>query len=255
MKWTEAKAIVTGGASGLGLAVVEHLVHGGAKVAILDSNGLLAEQKAFDLGDGVIALEADVTSETSVANALAEARQYLGGINLLVNCAGILNSRKMVSESRVIDLSDFERVIAVNLTGSYLLCRDVAEIMRTNFAGTDEQRGVIINTSSIAASEGQPGQTAYSASKGAIASMTLPMARELAQFNIRVMCIAPGVFDTSMMGEVSDDIKASIAAQSLYPHRMGMPEEYARLVQSIFENPMLNASVIRLDGGLRMPAR
>ncbi len=255
MEWSNCRAIVSGGASGLGLAVVNRIHQGGGQVAIVDSNIVMAEQRAFEFGDGVIASEVDVSDEKSVYQALQEAKEYLGRINLLVNCAGILHSEKMVGSSRSINMSHFQRVISVNLTGTYLMCRAAAESMRDNLAGTDDERGLIINTASIAAYEGQVGQTAYSASKGAVASMTLPMARELEQFNIRVMCIAPGVFDTTMMGGVPEEVRTSIAAQSLYPHRMGLPEEFASLVQAIYENPMLNASVIRLDGGLRMPAR
>jgi len=254
MQWSKVKAIVTGGASGLGLSVVERIVHGGGRVVILDADIETAENCAFSLGDGVIALEVDVCSEHNVADALKDAKDYLGGINLLVNCAGILHSEKVVSSTRVMPLDDFQHHIAVNLTGTFIVLKAVAEIMRDNMVGVDEERGVIINTSSIAAFEGQIGQVAYSASKGAIASMTLPLARELADYNIRVMCIAPGVFETKMMSGVPDEIKASIIKQSLFPPRMGEASEFAQLVQQIVENAMLNASVIRLDGGLRMPA-
>ena len=255
MKWSEAKAIVTGGASGLGLAVVERIVMAGGQVAIFDKDIETAEEKAFAVGDGVIALEVDVCDEDSVSEAVKEAKEYHGRINLLVNCAGVLMSEKVVGATRVMPLADFERSIAVNLTGNFIVCREVAESMRDNYAAVDEERGLIINTASIAAYEGQIGQVAYSASKGAVASMTLPLARELAGFNIRVMCIAPGVFDTSMMSEVPDEIKLSITEQSLYPHRMGDPEEFSALVQHVYENSMLNGSVIRLDGGLRMSAK
>lgn len=255
MKWSEAKAIVTGGASGLGLAVVERIYKAGGQVAIFDEDIETAEEKAFSAGDGVIALEVDICNEESVAEAVKEAEEYHGRINLLVNCAGIRNSEEVVGPTRVMKLSDFERVMAVNLVGSFIVCREVGASMRNNYAGVDEERGLIINTASIAAYEGQVGQVAYSASKGAVASMTLPLARELAEFNIRVMCIAPGAFDTSMMSDVPEEVKLSITDQSLYPHRMGDPEEFSALVQHIYENSMLNGSVIRLDGGLRMSAK
>jgi len=254
MKWSNTKAIVTGGASGLGLAVVERIIAKGGKAAIFDSDIGKAEDKAFSLGDGVIALQVDVTSERSVADAVKEAKGYMGHLNLLVNCAGISQNQKVISSTRVMSLRDFERTISVNLIGSFIVCREVGASMRDNMAGVDEERGLIINTASIAAFEGQIGQVAYSASKGAIASMTLPLARELAGYNIRVMCIAPGVFDTSIMGDEAEEVRMSITNDSLYPHRMGEPEEFAALVQHILENSMLNGSVIRLDGGLRMPA-
>ncbi len=254
MKFSQVKAIVTGAASGLGLAVVQRIVAAGGKAVIFDADIETAESCAFSSGGDVVALQVDVCDESSVAAALREAIDYLGSVNLLVNCAGILKSAKVVSASRVMPLDDFQRQISVNLTGTFIVLKAVAEIMRDNMAGADEERGVIINTSSIAAFEGQTGQVAYSASKGAIASMTLPLARELADYNIRVMCIAPGVFDTHMMGEVPDEIKNAIIKQSLFPPRMGNAAEFAQLVEQIVENSMLNASVIRLDGGLRMPA-
>lgn len=255
MKWSEAKAIVTGGASGLGLAVVERIYKAGGQVAIFDEDIEIAEEKAFAAGDGVIALQVDICNEVSVAEAVKEAKEYHGQINLLVNCAGIRNSEEVVGSAHVMKLSEFERVISVNLIGNFIVCREVGASMRDNYAGVDEERGLIINTSSIAANEGRVGQVAYSASKGAVASMTLPLARELAEFNIRVMCIAPGAFDTSMMSDMPEEVKLSINDQSLYPHRMGDPEEFSALVQHIYENSMLNGSVIRLDGGLRMSAK
>jgi len=255
MNWSEVKAVVTGGASGLGFAVVERINKAGGQVAIFDHDIETAEEKAFSAGDGVIALDVDICNEQSVLDAVKEAKDYHGNINLLVNCAGILETAKVVGSTRVMPLVDFEKTIAVNLIGSFLVCREVAASMRDNYAGVDDERGVIINTASIAAYEGQVGQVAYSASKGAIASMTLPLAREMESYNIRVMCIAPGVFDTSMMSDVPDEIKYSIMDQSLYPHRMGDPSEFSALVQHVYENSMLNGSVIRLDGGLRMSAK
>lgn len=252
MNWSEVKAVVTGGASGLGLAVVERIYKAGGQVAIFDNDIETAEEKAFSAGDGVIALDVNICNEQSVLDAVKEAKAYHGSINLLVNCAGVLEPEKVIGSTTVMPLADFEKTIAVNLTGNFLVCREVAASMRDNYAGVDEERGVIINTASIAAYEGQVGQVPYSASKGAVASMTLPLARELESYNIRVMCIAPGVFDTSMMNEVPDEIKHSIMEQSLYPHRMGEPEEFSALVQHIYENSMLNGCVIRLDGGLRM---
>ncbi|VAW65098.1 3-hydroxyacyl-CoA dehydrogenase @ 17hydroxysteroid dehydrogenase type 10 (HSD10)-like [hydrothermal vent metagenome] len=254
MQFSQVKAIVTGAASGLGLAVVQRIVQAGGKAVIFDADIEAAENSAFSSGGDVIALQVDVCDENSVAAALKEAIDYLGSVNLLVNCAGILKSSKVVSATRVMPVEDFQRQIAVNLTGTFIVLKAVAEMMRDNMAGADEERGVIINTASIAAFEGQIGQVAYSAGKGAVASMTLPLARELADFNIRVMCIAPGVFDTKMMAGVSDEIKNSIIKQSLFPPRMGDASEFAQLVEQIVENPMLNACVIRLDGGLRMPA-
>ncbi|MBN4080572.1 SDR family NAD(P)-dependent oxidoreductase [Beggiatoa alba] len=256
MKWPAVKAFVTGGASGLGYAVAERIIDAGGEVAIVDLPVALKKQSLSSATDRCIALSCDVTQDASVDKTLSFALDQFSELNLLVNCAGVLASEKMLSTDHVMPSSDFEKVIAVNLTGTFRVCRAVADRMRDNLDNpSDDDRGVIINTASIAAYEGQIGQLAYSASKGAVASMCLPMARELARYNIRVMTIAPGIFETSMLKDISADVKDKLIQQSIYPKRPGKAEEFAQMVQQIVENPMLNGSVIRLDGGMRMPAK
>ncbi len=261
MKWHNVKAIVTGGASGLGLAVVQRILKANAQVAIVDLKAAIEHSKlkikshvAFKNGQ-LLAFDTDVTNDESVTNAIHSITEKFNGINLVVNCAGILFSEKMLSTEHTMLSCDFEKVLAVNLMGTFRVCRIAADSMRyddIHSKSHDEESGVIINTASIAAFEGQIGQLAYSASKGGIVSMTLPMARELARHNIRVMTIAPGLFDTAMLQGLSDDIKQNLIDTTVHPHRLGVAEEFAQMVQHIVENPMLNGSTIRLDGAIRL---
>lgn len=262
MNWSQAKALVTGGASGLGQAVVKHLLK---RYLITDSSleqppssptiAILDKQIAALVNTPQsIAIATDVSSEQSVMDSVTQAWNELNGFNLVINCAGIVLAKKMLSQNHPLDLASFEHVIRVNLMGTYLICQASAEKMQQNEPqGNYGERGVIINTASIAAFEGQIGQIAYSASKGAIVSMALPMAREMAQYGIRVMTIAPGLFSTQLTAGFSDEVKQQLNQHILFPKQLGEPEMFAQLVQSIFENPYLNGSTIRLDGGLRMP--
>jgi NAD(P)-dependent dehydrogenase (short-subunit alcohol dehydrogenase family) len=197
----------------------------------------------------------DVTSEPSAQAAIDLAIQRFGGLQGLVSCAGILGASRIVGREGPHDLALFQKVIQVNLVGTFNMLRLAAAAMSKNEPNAEGERGVIINTASVAAFEGQIGQAAYSASKGGVAAMTLPAARELARFGIRVVAIAPGVFDTAMMSAAPDAVRQGLAEQSVFPPRFGRAEEFAQLVQQIVENPMLNGSVIRLDGAVRMPAK
>lgn len=255
MKLSEAKALVTGGNSGLGLAVVNKLARMGARVAILDC------RPVGKLGNGgtpdhkVLYLVTDVTSESEVDRSVQRVRAQFGGITLAVNCAGIARAQRVLGKDGLLAQQDFARVINVNLIGTFTVCRSVASVMQHNFPTGDVERGVIVNTASIAAFEGQIGLTAYAASKGGVASLTLPLAREFANIGVRVMAIAPGLFDTPMMEDIPEKARAALLEQVPFPKRLGRPDEFAELVCHIYENPMLNGSVIRLDGALRMPPR
>ena len=245
-------AFVTGGASGLGEATVRKIVGGGGSAAILD----LAEEKgqalANELGDCVMFLRTDITEEASVQNAIDKAVEAFGAPQILVNCAGASKSKKVIGREGPVDLDNFAKYIHLNLIGTFNVIRLVAAKMVTNTPNKGGERGVIINTASIAAFEGQIGQAAYSAAKGGIVSMTLPIAREFATHGIRVMTIAPGIFLTPMFAGASEKLKQALSEITPFPSRLGYPEEFAMLVQSIIENPMLNGSTIRLDGALRL---
>lgn len=246
--------IISGGASGMGAATARLLSAAGAKVAIFDKNIELAKKLATEIQG--LAVECDVTNEESVLNAVTVASDMHGHARICVNCAGIIHSRRMVNQAGPMPLSEFEQVIKVNLIGSFNVMRIVANaMMPLEPIGHDKERGIIINTTSVAAYEGQIGQTAYSASKGGIVGLTLPAARELAQFGIRVMAIAPGLINTPMFDKLTPDAKTSLENMVPFPKRLGLPEEYAQLAKSIIENIMLNGSVIRLDGALRMQAK
>lgn len=253
MEMKDCVAVVTGGASGLGEATVTHIVENGGKAAILD----LAEEKGMALveklgANRVIFVKADVTNEDDVKQALDQTVKKFGGIQIAINCAGIGMPAKVISKGKAQDLSAFSKIIEVNLIGSFNVIRLVAEKMVSNPANEQGERGVIINTASVAAFEGQIGQAAYSASKGGIVSMTLPIAREFARYGIRVMTIAPGLFETPLFNSLSEKARAALGAMVPFPNRLGYPYEYAMLVQSIVENPMLNGETIRLDGAIRM---
>jgi len=250
MKITGQSAIVTGGASGLGGAVVDLLAAEGAKVTIFDLNASLAEAKAREIGGRSAAL--DVTNEAAVDAALSEAEKHHGPARILVNCAGIGTPAKVITkEGKALPLADFSKIVAVNLLGTFnVLSKFAARVHAAPQLG--EERAVIINTASVAAFEGQIGQAAYSASKGGLVGMTLPLAREFARYGIRVMTIAPGIFLTPLLASLSQEVQDSLGRQVPFPSRLGQPTEFAQLVQSIILNPMLNGEVIRLDGAIRM---
>lgn len=247
MNISDTVAIVTGGSSGLGLATTRALTAAGAQVVILD---LAAPAEPVQ---GATFVTADVTSEADVAAAVAVATG-LGTLRILVNCAGIAPANRVVGRDGPVALELFERAIRINLIGTFNVLRLVAAAMQLN-EPVDGERGVIVNTASVAAFDGQIGQAAYSASKGAVAAMTLPIAREFAASLIRVMTIAPGIFETPMMTAMSEETKISLGSQVPHPARLGRPLEYAALVRHIVENPYLNGETIRLDGAIRMMPR
>lgn len=245
--------LVSGGASGLGAASAEMLVAAGAKVMLVDLNAEAVAAKAQQLGCQSVV--ADISQEAAAEAAVQATVKAFGGLNGLINCAGIVRGEKILGKNGPHALASFSQVINVNLIGSFNLLRLAAAAIAESTANAEGERGVIINTASIAAFDGQIGQAAYAASKGAIASLTLPVARELARFGIRVMTIAPGIFETPMMAGMSDEVRAGLAAGVPFPPRLGKPAEYAALVRHIIENSMLNGEVIRLDGALRMAAK
>lgn len=247
--------LVTGGASGLGAATAEMLVAAGAKVMLVDMNAEAVAAQAERLGAQSVV--ADISNEAAAEAAVQATVKAFGGLNGLVNCAGIVRGEKILGKNGPHLLANFSQVINVNLIGSFNMLRlAAAAIAETETeADADGERGVIINTASAAAYDGQIGQAAYAASKGAIVSLTLPAARELARFGIRVMTIAPGIFETPMMAGMTPEVRASLAAGVPFPPRLGKPSEYAGLVRHIIENSMLNGEVIRLDGALRMAAK
>ncbi|GAA0465233.1 3-hydroxyacyl-CoA dehydrogenase [Alkalibacillus silvisoli] len=252
MKLQNKVAFVTGGASGLGEATVRNLVSNGVKVVIADLQEEKAQTLINELGSqNVKFVKTDVTDDASVQNALKEALD-LGGLHVVVNCAGIGAAKKTVSSKGVHDLETFQKVVQVNLVGTFNVIRLASEFMKDLEVNDEGERGVIINTASVAAYEGQIGQAAYSASKGGIVGMTLPIARDLSPYGIRVMTIAPGLFDTPLFASLPDQAREALGAMTPFPSRLGDPAEYGKLVESIVENPMLNGEVIRLDGAIRM---
>lgn len=248
-------AVVTGGASGLGRATAGRIVAAGGRAALLDLPTSAGQEIAKTLGANAFFTAADVTSSEQVAAALEGARERFGGLNVLVNCAGIGTAMKTVGKSGPARLEDFTRVINVNLIGTFNCIRLAAALMAKNSPGADGERGVVINSASVAAFEGQIGQAAYSASKGGIVGMTLPIARDLAELGIRVVTIAPGIFDTPLLGTLPEPVRQSLARQVPFPQRLGQPDEYAALATHIIENGMLNGETIRLDGAIRMQPR
>jgi NAD(P)-dependent dehydrogenase (short-subunit alcohol dehydrogenase family) len=246
-------AIVTGGASGLGGATAARLAELGAKVAIFDLNEQLGQAHAAAIGGTFF--KVDVTDEDAVDNAILEAEAMNGKARILVNCAGIGPPAKVIGrDGKAIPLKDFSKIIQINLIGTFnVLSKFSARIFDAEQVG--EERGVIINTASVAAFEGQIGQAAYSASKGGVVGMALPIAREFARYGIRVNTIAPGLFLTPLLQSLPQEAQDSLGAQVPFPSRLGKPEEYARMVESMVVNPMLNAEVIRLDGAIRMAPR
>ena len=253
MQLSDVRAVVTGGVSGLGLAVAQFLVANGGKVALFDLNAEKGAEAVAALGAANAAFfPTNVTDEAGVAANLATAKDFLGGLNVLMNCAGILGAGRVLGREAAMPLANFQTTVMVNLVGSFNVAKAAAELMQHNDAGVDGERGVIINTASVAAYEGQIGQAAYAASKGGVVGMTLPMARELARFGIRVMTVAPGIFWTPMVDGMPDEVQQSLAASIPFPSRLGKPEEFADLVGYILGNPYLNGETIRLDGATRL---
>jgi NAD(P)-dependent dehydrogenase (short-subunit alcohol dehydrogenase family) len=247
-----AVAIITGGASGLGEACVRRFSSQGANVLIVDRDDERGKTLSDELGDSVRFVQTDVTSESDVQNAIQLAQEAFGGLNITVNCAGVAWAGRTVSKEGAHALDLFETVIKINLIGTFNVIRLSAAQMSKNEPSASGERGVIINTASVAAFDGQVGQAAYSASKGGVVGMTLPIARDLSRLGIRVMTIAPGIFETPMVGLMPDELRASLSSQIPFPSRLGQPAEYAQLAQSIIENVYLNGEVIRLDGAVRM---
>jgi NAD(P)-dependent dehydrogenase (short-subunit alcohol dehydrogenase family) len=252
MKLSDIRAVITGGASGLGNAVATRMVAAGAKVTILDVNQAAGEAAAKSLGPATRFQAVDVTNEAAVSAAVAQAAKDMGGLNLAVNCAGIGVPRRLVNKEGPMPGDMFRKTIEVNLVGSLLVSKAAAAAMQANAPNEEGERGVIVMTASVAAFDGQIGQVAYSASKGGIVAMTLPMARDLASAGIRVMTIAPGIFKTPMMAQLPQEAQDSLGRQVPFPPRLGRPDEYASLVAHICENTMLNGECIRLDGAIRM---
>ena len=245
--------LVTGGASGLGEACVRLLSQAGAKAVIADLNKEAGDALAQELGKSAVFVNTNVVEEEAVQAAVQAAVETFGGLHVLINCAGIGVAERVLGRNGPMNLASFMRVIQINLIGTFNTIRLAAAAMANNVPTTEDgERGVIINTASVAAFDGQIGQAAYAASKGGIVAMTLPIARELARFGIRVMTIAPGTFETPMMGNLSEEARRSLGQQVPFPSRLGRPSEYAALARHIIENEMLNGEVIRLDGAIRM---
>ena len=252
MKLNQVRAVITGGASGLGNAVATHLVRAGAQVTLLDVNQEAGEAAAKALGEAARFQAADVTNETAINDAIAAAKNAMGEINLAVNCAGVAWARRTVNREGPMPGDFFRKVVEINLIGTLQVAKAAAAAMQANTPNEEGERGVIVMTASVAAFDGQIGQVAYSASKGGVVGMTLPMARDLSSLGIRVMTIAPGIFKTPMMAAMPQETQDSLGRQVPFPPRLGRPDEYAALVAHICENSMLNGECIRLDGAIRM---
>jgi NAD(P)-dependent dehydrogenase (short-subunit alcohol dehydrogenase family) len=252
MQLHQSRVAITGGASGLGLAVARYLVAHGASVTLLDVNAEKGRGVATELGGNARFATLDVTSEADALTALTEAQSAMGGLNAVISCAGILGAGRVLGKDGPMPLSQFETTVRVNLIGSFNMAKAAASLMQHNAPAEDGERGVIINTASIAAFEGQIGQAAYSASKGGVVAMALPMAREFARIGVRVMTVAPGVFHTPMVDGMPQAVYDSLCAQVPYPSRLGKPEEFADAVAFILQNRYLNGSVIRVDGAIRL---
>jgi NAD(P)-dependent dehydrogenase (short-subunit alcohol dehydrogenase family) len=255
MQVNERVFLITGASSGLGAAVAEMVVAGGGKAMLLDINEEAGQAAAAKLGASARFQRTDVTKEEDGKAAIAAALSAFGRIDVLVNCAGVAPGEKIVGRDGPHKLENFARAISINLIGTFNMLRLAAEAMSANAPGESGERGVIINTASVAAFDGQVGQAAYSASKGGVAAMTLPAARELARQGIRVLAIAPGIFGTPMLFGMPQEVQDSLAASVPFPSRLGRGDEYASLVRHIVENQMLNGEVIRLDGAIRMAPR
>jgi NAD(P)-dependent dehydrogenase (short-subunit alcohol dehydrogenase family) len=252
MNLANARAVITGGASGLGLATATRIVDAGGQAALLDINETQGAASAKALGVRATFIRTDVADEKNVQLAMQRAANFMGGITLAVNCAGVLMPGRALGREGPMPAAQFSKVVQINLVGSFIVAKEAAAIMQKNEPNSDGERGVIISTASVAAFEGQIGQAPYSASKGGVVGMMLPLAREFARFGIRVNTIAPGIFLTPMMASLSEEIRASLGAQVPFPSRLGRPDEYADLVACIYGNAMINGETIRLDGAIRM---
>ena len=252
MDLKSAKTVITGGASGLGFATAEKIIGAGGHAVLLDVNEEHGMTSAAQLGDRALFVGTDVSDEDAVKAAIQTASEFMGGITLTVNCAGIATAGRTLGREGPWPAENFNRVIQINLVGTYIVTKEAAAVMQLNDPNDEGERGVVINTASVAAFEGQIGQAAYSASKGGIVSMTLPLAREFAQFGIRVNTIAPGIFMTPMMAGMSEEVRDSLGKQIPFPPRLGRPEEYADTVAFIYGNPVVNGETIRIDGAIRM---
>ena len=244
--------LISGGGSGLGAATARLLAGSGANILIADINASTGQAVAAELGQSARFVKTDVTSEESAQNAVNAALETFGSLHGAINCAGIALAERVLGKHGPHDLAKFSQVIQINLIGTFNVIRLTAAAMSQNEPASSGERGVIVNTASVAAFDGQIGQAAYSASKGGVAAMTLPLAREFARFGIRVMAIAPGIFSTPMLAGLPEAAQQSLAQQVPFPPRLGQPSEYAALVKHIIENEMLNGEVIRLDGAIRM---
>lgn len=251
---TNKTFLITGAASGLGLATAQMIVDNGGNAVLLDINTTAGAQAQHQLGPNARFVQTDVTSEDSVQNAIALAQSTFGGLNGAINCAGIGPAERVVGKNGPHSLASFTKTVTVNLIGTFNVIRLVSAVLQTNET-IDGERGVLISTASVAAFDGQIGQAGYSASKGGIVAMTLPIARELARFGIRVMAIAPGLFETPLLAGIPEEARLSLGQQVPFPPRLGQPHEYAALAKHIIENQMLNGEVIRLDGAIRMAAK
>lgn len=252
MNIASAKAVITGGASGLGFATAERIIAEGGQVVLMDVNEEQGEIRAAELGDRALFVHTDVSDEDNVKTSIQSANEFMGGITLAVNCAGIATASRTLGRDGPWPSDNFNRVIQINLVGSYNVTKEAAAVMQLNDPNNEGERGVVISTASIAAFEGQIGQAAYSASKGGVVGMMLPLAREFAQFGIRVNTIAPGIFMTPMMAGMSEDVQESLGHQIPFPPRLGRPEEYADTAAFIYGNAVVNGETIRIDGAIRM---
>ncbi len=252
MDLSHAKAVISGGASGLGFATAQRIIDAGGQAVLLDVNEEQGAASAEKLGDHARFIVTDVSDEDVVRDAMQQAQAFMGGITLAVNCAGIATAGRTLGRDGPWPAANFARVININLLGSYIVTKEAAAHMQHNEPDADGNRGVVVSTASIAAFEGQIGQAAYSASKGGVVGMMLPLAREFAQFGIRVNTIAPGIFMTPMMAGMPEEVQASLGKQVPYPQRLGRPEEYASAVAFIYENAYVNGETIRVDGAIRM---
>jgi len=252
MDLATAKAVISGGASGLGFATAQRVIDAGGQVVLLDINDEQGTASAAGLGDRASFINTDVSNEDSVKAAISAANDTMGGITLAVNCAGIVTAGRTLGREGPWPTENFNKVIQVNLIGSFNVTKEAAAFMQHNDPNDDGERGVVISTASIAAFEGQIGQAAYSASKGGVVGMMLPIAREFAKIGIRVNTIAPGVFLTPMVAGMPEEVQESLGKQIPFPSRLGKPEEYANAAQFIYETAMVNGETIRVDGAIRM---
>jgi len=252
MDLASAKAVVSGGASGLGLATAKRVIEAGGHATLLDVNDEQGEKSAAVLGDRAMYVHTDVSNEAEVQEAIKKASEFMGGITLAVNCAGVVGAARALGREAPMATEFFAKTIAINLVGSFTVAKEAANVMQHNEPNEDGERGMIVSTASVAAFEGQIGQVSYSASKGGLVAMALPLAREFARIGIRVNTIAPGIFMTPMVAGMTPELQASLASQIPFPSRLGQPEEYADLVACMYGNAMINGETIRLDGAIRM---